>query len=291
MASALWEMAAAREAEALILELGIKTLPVCPFAITRELEIEVQPLPARAQRGVSGMLLHFDGSFGILYATYIDNDGFKRFSVGHEIGHFRLPGHYESVLRNGAHTSYAGFVSKDRYELEADHFSAALLMPGRMFDSAMDKAGSGLDAINTVAGQCITSLTATAIRYAQRTSDAAAIVVSSGQSIDYCFMSDSLRDVRGLDWIRKGSVVPRGSVTSGFNGNPDNIARGERADGESNLQDWFGGDLDVELGEEVVGLGAYGKTLTVLTASDLPDEEEIEEEEDLTESWTPRFRR
>lgn len=290
MASALWEIAAAREAEALILELGIQALPVCPFAIARELEIEVRPLPG-ARRGVSGMLLHFDGSFGIAYATYIGNDGFKHFSIGHELGHYRLPGHPENVLRNGAHTSYAGFVSKDRYELEADHFSAALLMPGRLFDIAMDNSGSGLAAIESVSGQCITSLTATAIRYAQRTSDAAAIVVSTGQSIDYCFMSDSLREVRGLDWIRKGSVVPRSSATSGFNAAPAKIASSERADGESNLQDWFGGDLDVELTEEVVGLGAYGKTLTVLTAANLPDAEEIEEEEELGESWTPRFRK
>lgn len=291
MASALWEITAAREAEALILEMGINVLPVCPFSIAKELDIEVRPLPAGAQRGASGMLLHVDCSFGICYATYLDNDGFKRFSVGHELGHYRLPGHPGSVLRNGAHTSYAGFVSKDRYELEADHFAAALLMPGRLFDSAMDKAGSGLDAIETVRGQCITSLTATAIRYAQRTSHAAAIVVSSGQSIDYCFMSDALREVRGLDWIRKASVVPRSSVTQRFNADPANIARGDRADGESNLQDWFGGALDVELGEEVVGLGAYGKTLTVLTAYDLPDAEEIEQEEELTESLTPRFRR
>lgn len=291
MASALWEITAAREAKALILELGIKALPVCPFSIAKELEIEVQPLPAGAHRGVSGMLLHFDGSFGILYATYLDNDGFKRFSVGHELGHYRLPGHPESVLRNGAHTSYAGFVSKDRYELEADHFAAALLMPGALFDTAMDKAGTGLDAIENVSGQCIASLTATAIRYAQRTLDAAAIVVSSGQAIDYCFMSESLRDVRGLDWIRKGSVVPRSSVTHCFNADPANVARGDRADGGSNLQEWFGGDLDVELGEEVVGLGSYGKTLTVLTAPDLPDPEEIEEEDELTDSWTPKFRR
>lgn len=52
-----------------------------------------------------------------------------------------------------------------------------------------------------------------------------------------------------------------------------------------------GGNLDIELSEEVVGLGAYGKTLTVLTASDLPDAEEIEEQDELTESWTPKFRR
>jgi hypothetical protein len=181
--------------------------------------------------------------------------------------------------------------SSHRHELEADHFSAALLMPGKLFDRVMDKAGSGLDAVDALASKCEMSLTATAIRYAQRTPDAVAIVVSTGQSIDYCFMSDSLREMRGLDWMRKGSVLPRSSVTHRFNSDPTNVIGRQRADGGSQLQEWFGGSLDVELGEEVVGLGNYGKTLTVLTAADLPDPEEAEEEEDMVDSWTPKFRR
>jgi uncharacterized protein DUF955 len=289
MGVSLWEIAAAREAEALILELGISALPVCPFAIARELDVEVRTLPA-TKRGVSGMLLRFNDMFGIYYATYLGNPGFERFSVGHEIGHFRLPGHPEIVLRSGAHTSHGGFVSKDRHELEADHFSAALLMPGKLFDCAMDKAGSGLDAVDALARNCETSLTATAIRYAQRTPDAVAIVVSTGQAIDYCFMSDSLRELR-IDWMRKGSVLPRSSVTHRFNGDQANVTGGQRADGGSHLQEWFGGSLDVELAEEVVGLGNYGKTLTVLTATDLPDPEGAEEEQEMVDSWTPKFRR
>jgi hypothetical protein len=164
-------------------------------------------------------------------------------------------------------------------------------MPSFLFDAAMDKAGSGLQAIQTLAGRCTTSLTATAIRYAQRTPEAAAVVVSVAHSVDYCFMSDSFREIRGLEWLRKGSSLPRSSVTYSFNSSSAKVARGERADGESLLQDWFGGTLRADLYEEVIGLGGYGKTLTILTASDLPDREDIEEEEELAESWKPRFRR
>ncbi len=290
MGSSLWQIAAAREAEALILELGISTLPVCPFAIARELDIEVRPLPT-TKRGVSGMLLRFNDVFGIFFATYLGNAGFERFSVGHEIGHFRLPGHPELVLRTGAHASEGGFVSKDQHELEADHFSAALLMPGKLFDRVMDRAGSGLDAVDMLARECETSLTATAIRYAQRTPDPVAVVVSTGQSIDYCFMSDSLRELRGIDWMRKGSVLPRSSVTHTFNDDLANVIGGQRTDGSSHLQEWFGGSLDVDLEEEVVGLGNYGKTLTVLTATDLPDPQESDDEQEMIDSWTPKFRR
>lgn len=41
----------------------------------------------------------------------------------------------------------------------------------------------------------------------------------------------------------------------------------------------------------VVGLGRYGKTLTVLYDIDVPDADEEEDEESLIESWTPRFKR
>ena len=36
--------------------------------------------------------------FGIAYATHIDNVGFQNFSVGHELGHYFLPGHVDAVL-------------------------------------------------------------------------------------------------------------------------------------------------------------------------------------------------
>jgi hypothetical protein len=39
----------------------------------------------------------------------------------------------------------------------------------------------------------------------------------------------------------------------------------------------------------VIGLGSYGKTLTVLYEIALPDQEEREEEESMRDSWTPRF--
>ena len=46
---------------------------------------------------------------------------------------------------------------------------------------------------------------ATTIRDAQKATIPAAIVISTGTRIDYCFMSDALKEFRGIDWIRKGS--------------------------------------------------------------------------------------
>lgn len=291
MAKELWQAIATREAELFVRELGIDSLPVVPMEIAKQLGIQIGALPSQSSAGVSGMLLRNGNNFGILYSTSIDSIGFQNFSVGHELGHYRLAGHPESVLQDGMHASYAGFRAKDRYELEADHFSAGLLMPSSLFDAALDKAGDGLDAVLALSEQCKTSLPATAIRFAQRSPAATAIIVSSGSQIDYCFMSDTLREVDGLDWIRKGTPLPQASATRRLNGDPENIARSERMETDGALQDWFGGRQQADIYEEAIGLGSYGRTLTVLTADDLPDAEELEEESELEESWQPRHRR
>ena len=279
-------------AERVIKELAIATLPVDPISVARDLGIEVMAKPSSA-RGVSGMLLRLGNMYGIAYATHIDSIGFQNFSVAHELGHYFLPGHIEAVLADDdVHESRAGFTSGDRYEMEADHFGATLLMPRMLFMSAMRTVGNGFPAIEQLVDECRTSLTATAIRYTRCTSDPVAVVLSTGSRIDYCFMSDALKDVEGINWIRKGEGLSRGTATLAFNQNPEHIRRSDRDEGVSDLQDWFGGDRSLSVAEQVIGLGSYGKTLTVLTALDIDRQiEDLEDEEELVDSWTPRFRR
>lgn len=276
-------------AEQVIRDRNITVLPVDPFAIARDLGIDVMAKPAMSA-GVSGSLLRVGNSFAIAYATHISNTGFQRFSISHELGHYFLPGHIDAVFVDGdLHESRAGFASGNRYELEADHFAAALLMPRQLFIPATRNAGQGLDAIEDLHVLCDTSLTATAIRYAQCTADALAIVVSIGATIDYCFLSDTLMELDGLDWARKHQMVPRGTLTFVFNQEADNVLRCERKDGASDLQQWFGGSRNIEVNEEIVGLGTYGKTLTVLSGFEVPEPEDEEVEESLRDSWIPRF--
>lgn len=282
---------ASMEAEKLIKSLGITTLPVDPFAIARTRQIEVQAKPAR-NAGVSGMLIRVGNEFAIGYATHIDNEPFQRFSVSHELGHYFLPEHPDAVIgANGIHESRAGFASNDRYEIEADRFAAGLLMPRHLFFPALERAGQGLAAIEGLAALCKTSLHATAIRYTQCTRDPVAIVVSVGNKIDHCFMSEALKAVAGIDWIRKLDAMPRNTPTFAFNQDAENVRRAVRIQETSNLQDWFGGSRSVEINEDVIGLGSYGKTLTVLYDITVPDEgdEDNEDDDSLIKSWTPHF--
>jgi hypothetical protein len=146
--------------------------------------------------------------------------------------------------------------------------------------------------VESLAETCQTSLPATAIRYTECTHEPVAIIVSTGTCVDFCIMSKALRECDGIDWVRKKQPLPPNSATRTFNGNQAQVRRAERVEGESAFQDWFGGNLRITVREDVVGLGSYGKTLTVLHGIELPeDADEDDDEDNLAESWTPRFRR
>lgn len=283
---------AKQKAEALLRDEGLlANIPIDPFAIAASRGITVQP-KSDTEAGVSGMLLRHGNNFGILYATHIGSEGFQRFSVAHELGHYFLEGHVDHVLKAGIHASHAGFVSADPYELEADSFAAGLLMPASSMKSLFKLNDPGMAIIDRAASDFNTSLTATAIRYAELTDDAVAVIVSRGSTIDYCFISEAMKSLPNLDWPRKGSAVPDRTATKSFNNDQANVSRADRTETKIDVQYWLGGTQKAFVTEEVVGLGAYGKTLTVLSSQSIGSEDETDEDEEerLEESWTPKFR-
>ena len=285
---------AQQTAEAFLKKKGMLKLPVDPFEVADSLDIVVQGKPNDVA-GVSGMLIRQGNSFGIIYATNIDSPGFQRFSVSHEIGHYLLEGHPENVFTNGIHVSRAGFVTDDVYELEADHFAAGLLMPEVPFRSAAEDHEPGLDAIKQVAGLCHTSLTATAIRYAETSRDPVGVVVSTDGVVDYCFLSPAMQGLPQRTWVKKGSQIPIGSSAAALAANKARVLAAERVIDTVDIRDWLGGPTVVQATEDSVGLGSYGKMLTVLTfpmaamQNEIDDDEETDDQ--VLDRWTPRFRR
>lgn len=279
---------AGKVAERFLQEHGISSLPVDPVALAEKLGIKVIGKPDTSS-GVSGALIKVENQFVIAFATHIRSEGFRRFSIGHELGHYLLDGHAEALLPTGQdmHLSRAGYRSDDKYEREADHFSARLLMPNPAFRQAMRSAGEGLDAIMSLASLCETSLVATASRYLEETDLPMAMVLSSGKCMEYAFLSDELKEFRDIIWPRKGGIIPA-VPTSEFNRDEANIRKLNRIDEESNLRDWFGGRRSVPIREQIMGLGDYGKTLTILSTTSFADDED--EEADLIDRWTPRFK-
>ncbi|NIE81389.1 ImmA/IrrE family metallo-endopeptidase [Asaia sp. As-1742] len=281
-------LAAEGRAEQWLKENGIVEVPIDPLKIAEMLDISVlkkdDPEP-----GVSGMLLRHGDAFGIVYATHIDSLGFQRFCIAHELGHYLLPGHPEQLFgeENTQHISRAGTISADPYEQEADQFASALLMPTHVMKSILRKTDEGMDAVIMIARTCEVSIEAAAIRYIQKTEIPAAVVVTTNGQIDYAFLSKDMLEFSDLAWPRKGESVPVSTLTYSFRKNLDAVRSSRRETEETELQAWLGGRKGIAATEEVMGLGRYGKVMTVITA----DPHEENDEEEIEDSWIPRFKR
>jgi len=282
---------ARQHGERIAAEKGYSAFPVDPFAIAASEEILIIPKPPDV-KGVSGGIIFDEDHPSIFYATDIDNEGYQRFTVAHELGHYFLDGHPEEIMKTSkAHMSRAGFRQGDNsIELEADHFASGLLMPTGLVKKTLAGGTIGLAGIERLAEASLCSLTAAAIRAAECSPYPMAIVVSQGPNISYCFMSEGFKGLGRLTFLRKGLPLPS-TATQQFNAKPDNIAFGRRETHETLLADWFDGPGHILLDEEIVGLGSFEHTLTVLSSDALaedPDEED-DEEAQLIESYTPRF--
>ena len=241
------------------------------------------------------MLIRHGNDFGIMYAGHVKSEGFKRFSVGHELGHYFLEGHPEAVLKTGMHISHAGYVSRDKFESEADQFAAALLMPEDAFKKAISNLTStGLSAVNELHDLAMTSLTATAFRYAELGREAVAVLLCEGPKVLACGYSEKFKSLGRLGWL-VGKDIPAGTLTRSLAMLAADVARGDTREEEIDISSWFDIDQPRTRGlEQVCGLGGYGRTLTVIS-SEVRDTDsepsEDDEDEQLVESWTPRFRR
>ncbi len=112
------------------------------------------------------------------------------------------------------------------------------------------------------------SLTSTAIRYARLVTEPVAVILSMSGKVLFSIMSPTLRAQRNLTWLKKGNGVPASTLTVQFSGDTANVQNAQTACGYATLDDWFDGP-DTEVSEEVIGLGEYGRTLTVLRAESL----------------------
>ena len=282
---------ARQKGEQVAKQFGFEKLSIDPFKIAEDENIVVEAKEPDRE-GMSGCIIFNDDGVGIIYATHIRSEGFKRFTVAHELGHYFLEGHPEEILKTApVHFSKAGFTQgHSSIEIEADHFASGLLMPTQLTREALYGARVGLEGILHLANAAETSLTSAAIRAAECASYPMAVIVSQGAQVAYGFMSDSFKRLDRLRFLRKGDPLPD-TATRNFNSEAANIADRKSICGSTRLAEWFGGNRVIALEEEIIGLGRYGYTLTVLSSDLLPDDpEEVEDEEEkLVASWTPRF--
>lgn len=116
----------------------------------------------------------------------------KRFSIGHELGHWKYDRGKSFICRTDdiGNQSY----SQNNPERIADAYSSDLLMPAYIFKGMTDHAGSpNWDIIKDLSGKFQTSLTATALRY---------IKYSPTPTMLVCHAQN------GRKWFSRGQDVP-----------------------------------------------------------------------------------
>ena len=265
-----------RAARAVLHECDVGVLPVHPEEICRKKGIvysHENDLPA----GYWGALLRENGAFVILVSASCPTVENRRFSASHELGHYHLEGHLGALLSSGAHYSGPPHTAKDPLELEANVFASELLMPEPLVSPIVDSADIGLNSVRAIAERCETSLTSAAIRYAELSPDPVAIIVSYEGTIEFCSVSPSLWHYPGVarGKPQRGDGLVPGTAAYRLARSPTKVKRVAEDSDAADFELWFHGcEPGGELVEESVGLGRYGRVLTVLSAVELPDIED-----------------
>jgi hypothetical protein len=178
-------------AEVLADRLAINGVPDLA-AIAGQIGLRIREVEAD---GFDGLLVRaLDGPKGIIAVNAaIREYTRKRFTIGHEIGHYLIP--YHRTLKNVCRSEdierwHSSVASAER---EANQFSAELLLPRKLVAPRLGLKDPSLHTISRVASEFSTSLTATIYRYLELTVLACCMIWSEMGRAKWYVRSDAFR--------------------------------------------------------------------------------------------------
>jgi hypothetical protein len=242
--------------------------------IARELRLKVKE---EDLEGCEGLLVRPKGvPRGIIAVKRsIRSDNRKRFTIAHEIGHFVLPGHDEAGSICGQKDIEGWNDRSNAKERDADDFAAELLIPTLVVKAHLARRTPSLSAIESVANECTASLSASAWKYCDLTSEQCAIVWSEQGMVSW-----SRRSPEFPFFLRKGQTIEQASYAS-------NCFKGERVPSapEPVPADAWIDSFNLKAGsiihEESRFLPSYDSVLTLLWIKEnIQKESDYQEEED-----------
>jgi Zn-dependent peptidase ImmA (M78 family) len=162
------------------------------FEILKILGIEYDEVPL--SEGIDGALLCESGNYGILVNSHIAYEARKRFTIGHELGHYWIPEHHDTFNRKCLNSDIGAFDNKKNIiEYEADIFSAEFLMPEELFKKYVQLLDPSLISIEKLAEKYKTSLTATALRFVEFTLEPCALILMEDKKVRWSKKSKSFK--------------------------------------------------------------------------------------------------
>lgn len=163
----------------------------------------------------------------------------RRFSIGHELGHFLIPTHMpregECFSCSLADLRSANTREKDRHkriEAEANRFAAHLLMPPRRIREGLRSLQPDLAEAVRLAYEFNVSKEAMARSYAEAHREILAVVIVCNSLVDRLYRPDD------FPWIqpRIGEAIPEDSIASDHRLAPGAISEMEECEPEA----WLG---------------------------------------------------
>ena len=138
-----------KKAEAILRETNVYYLPIPVVEVARRLKLSVEA--ASLGENVSGLLVLRDGNGAVIGYNNSHSEVRQRFTIAHEIGHFVL--HQEQTHKSlFIDKKYAAVYARNdqsstgenKYEIQANAFAAALLMPTDLLRTEIDLTGFDL---------------------------------------------------------------------------------------------------------------------------------------------------
>lgn len=212
----------------------------------------------------------------------------RRFTVAHELGHFLHPLHVAPEGSDRLLCTNEYMKALDKYddprlgiEAQANEFAANLLMPEQPLRKISKLWGSPqIQAILDLQATCDVSKEAAARRFIDLHGDPCAVVFSHQGKVRYSLSRG------GFPYIEhtRGQALPRNSLSAQFAGQADDVSDQEETDSF-----WWLNDSAAprwQLWEEVL-IQQNGYRMTLLIA----ESTSYDEDRELEEKWTPRFRK
>ncbi len=213
----------------------------------------------------------------ITVSTLIADPRRRRFSIAHELGHFEMHRtHGNLALCTEADLEdWSSKRAGVEREQEANQFAAALLLPDRFFAARCKRQDPSLDSIAKLADAFNVSLTATAIRFMQFTSEPCAVVFSKDGYIKWFHESKSFKEL-GL-FIEVHSKPDPATLAATLFDRRSTSSRPRRVRARA----WFSSGSvreDATIVEQSWIFSEYGTVLSLLWVDDDIEDFEIDDE-------------
>lgn len=201
------------------------------------------------------------GDTGIVRVSHsIREPGRRRFAIAHEIGHWELHKKQSQLLACTDEDMLARY-GVSPLEAEASIFAGSLLMPEHLFVERVNGRRPTPALMNELCDYFGTTLTATALRYVETSSDYYVFVLSERNRIRWWRASDSFGEHEL--WIENKTTLPRNSAAARFFRGEVVPTMPQHVDFTAWLGDLPGIESDTIV-EQAFPLHSYGQVISIL---------------------------